>query len=51
LGFNVDPAFNDALDALMMVNLADVDRSILRRYFGKTEGARLVARLSTARAA
>ena len=51
LGFNVDPAFNDALDALMMVDLADVDPSILRRYFGKTEAARLTAQFSTARAA
>ena len=38
LGFNVDPAFGDALDALMMVDLADVDPSILKRYFGR-EGA------------
>jgi putative hemolysin len=34
LGFNVDPAFGDALDALMMVDLTRVDRRILRRYFG-----------------
>jgi len=51
LGFNVDPAFNDALDALMMVDLVDVDPSILRRYFGKADAAQLMARLSTARAA
>ena len=38
LGFNVDPAFGDALDALMMVDLADVDPAILKRYFGR-EGA------------
>lgn len=35
IGFNVDPAFGDALDALMMVDLADVDRSILARYVGR----------------
>ena len=34
LGFNVDPAFGDALDALMMVDLLDVDVRILRRFFG-----------------
>jgi putative hemolysin len=33
LGFNVDPAFGDALDALMMVDLTNVDPRILRRYF------------------
>jgi hypothetical protein len=34
LGFNVDAGFGGALDALMMVDLADVDRAILKRYFG-----------------
>ena len=34
LAFNVDPAFGDALDALMTVDLAKVDPRILRRYFG-----------------
>jgi putative hemolysin len=34
LAFNVDSAFGDALDALMMVDLQSVDRRILRRYFG-----------------
>ena len=51
LGFNVDPAFNDALDALMMVDLAAVDPSILRRYFGTAEAARLMARFAAPRAA
>src|SRR5687767_12281223 len=41
LGFNVDPAFGDALDALMMVDLADVEPAILQRYFG-AQGARLL---------
>jgi putative hemolysin len=40
LGFNVDPSFGDALDALMVVDLLDVDSRILRRYFGPT-GARI----------
>jgi hypothetical protein len=43
LGFNVDRAFGDALDALMMVDLADVDRPILTRYFGADEAARLLS--------
>jgi hypothetical protein len=37
LGFNRDAAFGDALDALMMVDLADVDPRFLRRYFGAAE--------------
>jgi putative hemolysin len=48
LGFNVDPAFGDALDALIVVDLADVPPSILGRYLGK-EGAALF--LPTGRAA
>jgi putative hemolysin len=43
LGFNVDPAFGDALDALMMVDLTKVDRVILNRYFGAQEAARLLS--------
>jgi putative hemolysin len=39
LGFNVDPSFGDVLDALMVVDLLDVDSRILRRYFGPA-GAR-----------
>jgi putative hemolysin len=39
LGFNVDPSFGDALDALMMADLVEVDARILRRYFGAA-GAR-----------
>ncbi len=49
LGFNVDPAFGDALDALMMVDLADVDRAILNRYFGKDDAHRLLTRFSAER--
>jgi len=39
LGFNVDPEFGDALDALMMVDLTQVDPAILTRYLGR-DGAR-----------
>jgi len=34
LGFSVDPAFGHVVDALMAVDLARVNPSILRRYFG-----------------
>jgi putative hemolysin len=41
VGFNVDPAFGDALDALMVVDLADVEPSILSRYLGKQAARQL----------
>jgi len=44
IGFNVDPNFGDALDALMMVDLAAVDPAILNRYFGRQEAAQFLAR-------
>ncbi|MEP7309103.1 MAG: GNAT family N-acyltransferase [Acidobacteriota bacterium] len=44
IGFNVDPNFGDALDALMMVDLAAVDPAILSRYFGPREAAQFLAR-------
>jgi putative hemolysin len=50
LGFNVDPAFGNALDALMMVDLADVAPAILTRYFGKEEARQLWSRLLRSRA-
>lgn len=43
LGFNVDPDFGDALDALMMVDLTAVAPSILNRYFGRTAAAEFLA--------
>lgn len=43
IGFNVDPAFGDALDALMMVDLTTVDLAILNRYFGRQEATRFLA--------
>ena len=39
IAFNVDPAFADALDALMVVDLMNVDTSILNRYFGRENAA------------
>jgi putative hemolysin len=38
LGFNVDPQFSDVLDALMLVDLTQVDRVVLTRYLTR-EGA------------
>jgi putative hemolysin len=35
IGFNVDRDFGGALDALMMVDLADVEPAILSRYLGR----------------
>ena len=46
LAFNVDPAFGDALDALMMVDLVEVDRRILNRYFGRSAAQSFLARHS-----
>jgi putative hemolysin len=43
LGFTVDPAFGDVLDALMMVDLLHVDPRILRRYFGPSGAGTFLA--------
>jgi putative hemolysin len=43
VAFNVDPRFGDALDALMVVDLLDVDPAILARYFGRDEAAAFFA--------
>jgi hypothetical protein len=43
LGFNVDPAFGDALDALMMVDLTRVPVRTLRRYLGRLDAATFLA--------
>jgi putative hemolysin len=43
LGFNVDPAFRDALDALMMVDLTRVSESTLRRYLGRRDAEAFLA--------
>jgi putative hemolysin len=49
LGFNVDPSFGDALDALMVVDLLDVDTRILRRYFGPSGARRFLDHHRSAR--
>jgi len=51
LGFNVDSQFGEALDALMMVDLASVDAAILRRYLGRHATAQFLARHCTAQSA
>jgi putative hemolysin len=37
LGFNIDPAFSSVLDALMVIDLAQVDKRVLQRMMGKPE--------------
>ena len=39
LGFNIDPAFGDALDALMMVDLTKLPVETLQRYMGRDAAA------------
>jgi putative hemolysin len=39
LGFNVDPAFGDALDALMMVHVDRMPTSVRRQYLGANRPA------------
>jgi len=53
IGFNTDPAFGDALDALMIVDLTAVDPAILARYLGGVQTAAFLAvhRVSCTRAA
>jgi hypothetical protein len=43
IGFNVDPNFGEALDALMLVDLTTVDRTILNRYLGRIEAEQFLA--------
>jgi putative hemolysin len=44
LGFNVDPAFGGALDALMTVDLAALPLATLRRYLGREPARGFLAR-------
>ncbi len=44
VAFSIDPAFGNAVDALMTVDLATLDPSLLARYFGADAAARFVAR-------
>lgn len=43
ISFNVDPAFNDVIDGLILVDLLKSDSRLLERYFGKTAYAKIVA--------
>lgn len=43
LGFNIDPKFNNALDGLIVVDLADTDVKVLERYMGSDGVARFLA--------
>jgi putative hemolysin len=43
VGFNVDPAFANALDGLVVVDLTQTDRALLDRYFGRAEAERFLA--------
>ena len=43
IGFNVDPAFGEALDALMLVDLTTVDLPILNRYLGRANAKQVLA--------
>jgi len=38
LGFNVDPAFANALDGLILVDLTKTAPKLLERYLGRNEG-------------
>ena len=43
IGFNVDSAFGEALDVLMIVDLATADSAILNRYLGRRDAAQSLA--------
>jgi len=43
IAFNTDPAFGNALDVLMVVDLAALDAGILKRYFGADGAAACLA--------
>ena len=51
LGFNVDPEFGDVLDGLMLVDLTEVDRTILTRYMGEERARAFLAHHRPTRAA
>jgi hypothetical protein len=48
LAFNVDPAFNDAVDGLIVVDLTKTEPRILERYMGKAGYASFMAAQSGA---
>jgi len=43
LGFNVDQAFNNALDGLIMVDLRQTDAKVLAKYMGREQAERFRA--------
>ena len=43
LAFNVDPAFNNAIDCLLMVDLRQTDPRVLRKYLPEHAVSRIVA--------
>jgi putative hemolysin len=43
ISFNVDPAFNDVIDGLILVDLVKSEPRLLERYFGKTAYAKIAA--------
>ncbi len=43
LGFNIDKAFGDALDGLIVVDLTQTEPKLLARYMGKAEASRFLA--------
>jgi len=47
LGFNIDPAFNNALDALILVDLRLTPAAILARYMSKTRAVEFLCRNGT----
>jgi putative hemolysin len=51
LAFSIDPAFGRALDGLMVVDLVDVERSLLQRYMGREGAAGFLAHHRAALAA
>lgn len=51
LGFNVDPAFANAIDCLIMVDLTETDPRVLNKYMGRESAQRFLAQHAGARAA
>ena len=49
LGFSVDPAFGGVLDGLVVVDLLEVDRTLLARYLGRDAARAFVAAHEAAR--
>lgn len=44
LGFNIDPAFANSLDCLILVDLRKTDPQVLRKYISESAGARFQRR-------